>query len=108
MTESLRERNTVTDVAHFWHVSRRTVYQLINNGRLSCVRVGGVIRIRRQDVEAYEAGEWHGRDEPLTTGSGVIQRAGSGTSFGPGLRVLSANQQGRKSSPLRKHGATNS
>jgi excisionase family DNA binding protein len=58
----LRDRNTVTDVARWWGVSPRTVRARIYDGTLGHLRVGRVIRIRREDVEAYEASAYHAAD----------------------------------------------
>jgi len=94
---TLRDRNTVMDVACFWHVTPRTVRQQIAIGKLRCVRVGGAIRIRREDIEAYEAAGWGDPEKPPNIGSGST-RTEHGTSSGPRPVELSAFQRGRQTS----------
>ena len=43
------------DVAALLQVSERTVSRLLAGGRLASVRVGGQVRVRREDVETYLA-----------------------------------------------------
>jgi excisionase family DNA binding protein len=50
---------TVASLAEHWQVSTTHVYNLIASGRLGHLRIGSAIRIRRQDVEAFEAKAWH-------------------------------------------------
>jgi excisionase family DNA binding protein len=51
----LRDRNTVRMVAVHWECSVRTVYNRLADGPLLCLRLGGIVRISREQVEAYEA-----------------------------------------------------
>jgi excisionase family DNA binding protein len=51
----LRDRNTVAMVADFWGISSTTVSRMIKDGSLACLRLGGVVRITREQVEACEA-----------------------------------------------------
>lgn len=51
---TLRDMNTVGMVAKHWECSTRTVQNRINEGSLSCLRLGGLIRLTRQQVEDYE------------------------------------------------------
>lgn len=47
---------TVRDVARKLNLSRSSIYELINRGRLTCHRVGcgrGVIRISEDDLQTY-------------------------------------------------------
>ncbi len=44
---------TVNEVAQFLHVSRSTVYRLIDLGMFPTYKVGERIRIKREDVEKY-------------------------------------------------------
>ena len=50
---------TVASLAEHWQVSTTHIYSLIQAGRLGHIRIGTAIRIRRQDVEAFEAQAWH-------------------------------------------------
>jgi len=45
-----------TDVAQQLGLTVRTVYRLINDGQLAAHRIGRVIRIRRDDLDAYMQG----------------------------------------------------
>ena len=51
----LRDQYTIRMVAAYWACSTKTVRQLIETGALACVRPGGVIRVTREQVAAYEA-----------------------------------------------------
>ena len=46
---------TVSEVAHYWHVSERTIYRHILKGALPVVRIGpfGRLRIRTGDALNY-------------------------------------------------------
>lgn len=44
---------TVNDVAEELRVSVRTVYRLIHDGALRCVKIRRQIRIRREDLDHY-------------------------------------------------------
>lgn len=52
---TLSDRNTVKMVAAYWGCSSETVYRRINDGTLPCLRIAGMIRITREQVEACEA-----------------------------------------------------
>lgn len=52
---ALRERNTAKMVADHWGCSQEHVYNLIASGTLAALRLGGLIRITREQVEACEA-----------------------------------------------------
>jgi len=41
---------TVTELSRLLHVSRQTIYDWINSGRLKAIRVGRVIRIPASSV----------------------------------------------------------
>lgn len=45
---------SVRQLAEHWQVSERHVYDLITQRKLGHLRIGSAIRIRREDVEAYE------------------------------------------------------
>lgn len=51
----LRDMNTVGMVAEHWGCSPRTVQRRIADGALRCLRIGGLVRITRQQVVEYEA-----------------------------------------------------
>ena len=51
----LRDRNTILMVADYWGVSREHVRRLIDTGTLPALRLGGVIRITREQVADCEA-----------------------------------------------------
>ena len=44
---------TLAEVAAALRVSTRTVYRYVRRHELPAVRVGGVYRVRRQDLESY-------------------------------------------------------
>lgn len=49
----LHDFNSVRDVAAYLRVSPRHLYNVIASGHLGCVRVGTLVRIRREHVERY-------------------------------------------------------
>ena len=49
---------SVAQIAARWGVSNRHVYDLCNRGELGHLRIGGLIRIRQEDQQAYEARQW--------------------------------------------------
>ena len=51
----LQNFNSVSEVVSFLNVSARHLYNVIASGRLGCVRVGTLVRIRREHVERYLA-----------------------------------------------------
>ena len=56
--------------AREWRVSSRCIYDLCARGELGHLRIGGQIRIRQQDREAYEARQWRApSSKPQTTAS---------------------------------------
>lgn len=44
---------TVAEVAIYWRIPERTIYHAISKGALPAVRVGGLLRIRREEALAY-------------------------------------------------------
>lgn len=46
---------SVKELATYLHVSPRHLYNVIASGRLGCVRVGTLVRVRREHVERYLA-----------------------------------------------------
>jgi len=51
----LKDRNTVRELAEFWGCSVRTVQRRIGSGALACFKSGRIVRITREQVEAFEA-----------------------------------------------------
>jgi excisionase family DNA binding protein len=49
---------SVAQVAVRWDVSARHIYDLCARGELGHLRIGGLIRVRLADLEAYEASRW--------------------------------------------------
>jgi hypothetical protein len=52
---TLKDRNTIKMVAEHWCCTPRTVRNRVADGTLACLRIGGVVRITREQVEACEA-----------------------------------------------------
>lgn len=50
----LNDRNTIAMVAEHWGCSDDHVRRLINRGALACLRLGGIVRLTREQVEEYE------------------------------------------------------
>ena len=50
----LHDRNTVRMVAEYWQLTTGAVHGRIKRGELECLRIGGTIRITREQVAAYE------------------------------------------------------
>jgi len=44
---------TVGELGEMLKVSRKTIYRLVESGRLLPHRIGGQLRFRRDDIEAY-------------------------------------------------------
>jgi excisionase family DNA binding protein len=47
---------TIADAAAFFAVSKRTIFNWIKGGLLAAKKIGGVVRIRRADVEKLIGG----------------------------------------------------
>lgn len=47
----MEELLTVREVAGYLHITRQTIYNMVNDGRLKSVRIGKLVRFRRSDVE---------------------------------------------------------
>jgi excisionase family DNA binding protein len=47
--------HTIVEAARVLHVSRSTIYVLINNGALKPVHIGRAVRISRAELERYVA-----------------------------------------------------
>ena len=50
---------SVPQVAARWEVSPRHIYDLCAQGKLGYLRVGNLIRVRAEDIAAYESQNWH-------------------------------------------------
>lgn len=83
----LRDRNTVRMVADHWECSSDTVYRLIKSGELPCLRIGGVLRVSREQVEGYEA---------CRTSSGGIPAASTYPGNEAALRFALETEQRRR------------
>jgi excisionase family DNA binding protein len=75
------------DVAALLRVSQRTVTRLLAGGRLASVRVGGQVRVRLEDVDAYLAAQQTTLYRPHT---GFVV---SGADFVNGLTALVPAEQ---------------
>ena len=51
--EALKDYNSVSEVAAYLRVSARHLYNVIASGSLGHVKVGTLVRVRRDQVEAY-------------------------------------------------------
>lgn len=49
-----RTRLSVAQVASLWQCSPKHVYNLIDRGELRAIKLGNLVRLRAEDVEAYE------------------------------------------------------
>jgi excisionase family DNA binding protein len=56
---------TVQECAERWHVSARTVANLVRAGRLGSFRLGSLIRITAEHIRAYEATPQRGEHRHL-------------------------------------------
>jgi len=48
---------TIQEVADLFHVTRKTIYNWINAGRVRVIRIGGVLRIEQSEVDRIKRGE---------------------------------------------------
>ena len=53
--QQLHDFNSVAEIAAYLRVSAHHLYNVIASGRLGCVRVGTLVRVRRDQVERYLA-----------------------------------------------------
>lgn len=54
---------TVKETADFFGVSPRTVFRWIKSGKLQSVKIGGVVRIKKNEIKrVIGEGECHGKD----------------------------------------------
>lgn len=53
VTDKAKEVFTDKEASEFLHVSRSTLYNLREAGKLSFVRVGSTVRYRRRDLDEY-------------------------------------------------------
>lgn len=44
---------TVEDVSIFLKISKKTIYNLVSQGRMPSVKVGGALRFRRSEIEDW-------------------------------------------------------
>ncbi len=86
-------------LAALWDVNPRTVWSLVNDGKLDCVRIGGVIRIRPQDIEKYEQRDRVCPDRSLSNQSPPLSESrevSNGMSGGQRVVLLNAFQLGQQ------------
>jgi excisionase family DNA binding protein len=74
---------SVAQVAVRWGVSSRHVYDLCAGGELGHLRIGGLIRVRLADLEAYEARRWHAPSSTPPTIASSSEEAGFTSGGGP-------------------------
>ena len=48
---------TIQEVADMFHVTRKTIYNWKNAGRVRVIRIGGVLRIEQSEVDRIKRGE---------------------------------------------------
>lgn len=54
---------TVKETADFFGVSPRTIFRWIKSGKLDSVKIGGVVRIKKDEIKrVIGEGEYHGKD----------------------------------------------
>lgn len=58
---------TIQTLAELWGVSSKTVRKLVNSGELPHIRIGTLIRIRPDQVEAYEKQKENGQCQDQET-----------------------------------------
>lgn len=92
----LADRNTVEMVAAHWECSTKTVYRRIADGSLPCLRIGGIVRLSREQVEGYET---------QCTSSGSTQTASTTSSTARGSK--DAFQRGRENAGRQKPSSVN-
>jgi hypothetical protein len=72
---ALRDRNTVAMVARHFGVSPSTIHRWLADGALGCMRLYGVIRIARDQVEEFERRTTVGPKEQKAHEEGARKRA---------------------------------
>ena len=98
---------SVAQVAVRWGVSSRHVYDLCARGDLGHLRIGGLIRVRLDDLKAYEASQWHAPSSTALTIVSSSEEAGF-TSAGGLMANGNAFQRGQKISGRRRSSSPNS
>jgi Helix-turn-helix domain len=94
---------SAAQLAREWGVSTRCVYDLCARGDLGHIRIGGLIRIRQADREAYEARQWVA---PSSKPQAISSPCEAAVITFNGGRTASPNafQQGRQISAKRQSG----
>ena len=72
----IEPRFSVAQLAEVWGCSRQHVYALINKGELKVVRIGTLLRIRAEDVKAYECRDQEPSAQPIPSRAEAV-----GTTF---------------------------
>jgi excisionase family DNA binding protein len=50
----LKDHFAPNELAHYWSVTRQTIYNWIVAGKLEAKKIGGVLRVTRESAENYE------------------------------------------------------
>jgi excisionase family DNA binding protein len=53
MEENVNELLSVKQVAEYLQLKRDTIYAWARQGKIPVIRVGGILRFRRKDIEAW-------------------------------------------------------
>lgn len=96
----MKSRLSVAQLADTWGVSRQHVYNLIERGELQAVRIGALVRIRPEDVEAYECRDRKQTDQPIPSPSAApaITSSGGKTAARSGYHAALRTRQKRAGS----------
>src|ERR1700677_4783495 len=84
-------------------VSNRHVYDLCARGELGHLRIGSLIRIRLEDLEAYAVRQWHGPSSPPQT-TASPSAATASMSAGGRTMPTSAFQRGKQNAAQHRSG----
>jgi hypothetical protein len=103
MTDAEPYALSAAGLARLWGCSTRHIYDLWQRHQLGHIRIGGIIRIRQCDREAYEAKQWVAPDStsPTTGSCSVVSigmsgggRTGNGSAFQRGRRSVARQPSG--------------
>jgi excisionase family DNA binding protein len=93
MATEQRQRLSVAQVAATWQCSPKHVYNLINRGELRAIKLGELVRLRPEDVEAYECRDLAPKSHPIASNDEAIPIPSAGgmetgpAGFRAGLRI---------------------
>ena len=90
---------TVRSLADHWRVSKTHIYNLIAAGQLGHLRIGSAIRVRCEDVEAFESRSWRapGTSDPTSASCSAAAAIDTPSSSG-GRGERAAFQRARRMS----------